>query len=339
MISLRTRGVRPRRLGPAVAVALLAATVSMGAVGAPGSAQADPAAEEGRTLVVLGDSFAANPACDGVLVKCEGDKNASAYGCSQRDTSWPVQLSVLMGVAGTPDFENATCTNASIDTGPVTSTGEELPGRDGYTLSQLAIKAAANGAFGPRTKLVALQLGANDAWPRDSATAADAPTQLMCAFNMEQGCDVDTAAAQDRWPRLDAITGQAYAERVRKVVDYVKYFAPNARIQLVGYPELAPADSTTWCLDVAGVARYVQPRAGAIDEFWNRLDAAEREAARLLSIDFVDARAATAGHGLCSADPWLLGVLDPKVNLVGLPFHPSPRGDAAVAAAAFAGVG
>lgn len=39
------------------------------------------------------------------------------------------------------------------------------------------------------------------------------------------------------------------------------------------------------------------------------------------------------GHGLCSADPWLLSVLDPKVNLVGLPFHPTPVGDAAVAGA------
>lgn len=328
MFSFRTKSGAALLLRSAVVAAVLAATVSIGVV-----ADAEPTPAAGRTLVVLGDSFAANPSCDGVLVKCDGNGNdVAGPACLHRDTSWPVQLSALLGVAGTADFENASCTNASIDSGPVTSTGEELSGRDGYTLAQLAIKAAANGAFGPRTQVVAIQIGANDAWPRDTATTADAPAQLVCAFNIRQGCDID-AVAEGRWPDLDAVTGAAYADRIRKVVDYVKYYAPNAKIELVGYPELAPANSNEWCLSVLGLFRYVQPKAGAINEFWNRLDTAEREAARILSIGFVDTRAATAGHGLCAADPWLMGVLDPQVNLVGLPFHPSPRGDAAVAAA------
>ncbi|WP_157184608.1 SGNH/GDSL hydrolase family protein [Nocardia niigatensis] len=325
MISFRTGSgaVLPLRLAATVAV--------LAAAGSIGTAAADePTPAAGKTLVVMGDSFAANPPCDGVLVKCDGNSDVAAHECLHRDTSWPVQLSALMGVAGTADFENATCTNASIDSGPVTSSGQEVPGRDGYTLAQLAIKAAKNGAFGPRTRVVAIQLGANDEWPHDSATTADAPAQLTCAFNISQGCDAD-AVSQGRWPDLDTVNGPAYADRIRKVVDYVKYYAPNARIELVGYPELAPANSTAWCLDVLGVFRYVQPRATAINEFWNRLDDAERDAAQALSIDFVDARTPTAGHGLCSPDPWLLSVLDPKVNLVGLPFHPTPSGDTAVA--------
>ncbi|WP_162958658.1 SGNH/GDSL hydrolase family protein [Nocardia yunnanensis] len=330
MISFRTGGAGlPLRLAATVAVLAAAGTV--------GTATADePTAAAGKTLVVMGDSFAANPACDGVLVKCDGNNDAAAHECLQRPTSWPVQLSALMGVAAT-DFENATCTNASIDSGPVTSTGQQVPGRDGYTLAQLAIKAAKNGAFGPRTKVVAIQLGANDEWPADSATTADAPAQLTCAFNLAQGCDAD-AVTQGRWPDLNSVTGAAYADRIRKVVDYVKYYAPNARITLVGYPELAPAGSTAWCLSALGVLHYVQPRGGAINEFWNRVDDAERDAAQQLSIDFVDARTPTAGHGLCAADPWLLGALDPQVNLVGLPFHPSPRGDTAVATEVYAHV-
>lgn len=325
MINFRTRGraVFPLRL--AAAVAVLAATGSIGTAAAD-----DPTPAPGKTLVVLGDSFAANPACDGVLVRCDGNNDAASHECLHRDTSWPVQLSALMGVAAT-DFENATCTNASIDSGPVTSSGQKVPGRDGYTLSQLAIKATKNGAFGPRTKVVAIQLGANDEWPRDTATAADAPTQLACAFNTTQGCDPD-AVAQGRWLDLNAVTGPAYADRIRKVVEYIKYYAPNAAIQLVGYPELAPESSATWCLDIMGVYRYVQPRGGAITAYWNRINDAEREAAQILSIDFVDSRIPTAGHGLCSPDPWLLAVMDPRVSLVGLPFHPTPRNDTAVAA-------
>lgn len=322
MLSFTTKGASLRL---AAVAAVLAAAGSMGVAGAD-----EPTPAAGRTLVVLGDSFAANPACDGVLVKCDGNNDTAAHECLHRDTSWPVQLSALIGVPAA-DFENATCTNASIDSGPVTSTGKEIPGRDGYTLSQLAIKASKNGAFGPRTQVVAIQLGANDSWPRDSTNVADAPSQLRCALNMSQGCDAD-AVDKEHWPELDTITGAAYADRIRKVVEYVKYYAPNAKIQLVGYPELAPANSNAWCLDVLGTFRYIQPRGGAVNAFWNRLDDAEREAAQLLSIDFVDARIPTAGHGLCSPDPWVLAALDPKVNLVGLPFHPTPRGDTAVAA-------
>ncbi|WP_460728639.1 SGNH/GDSL hydrolase family protein [Nocardia heshunensis] len=330
MIKNKFGAVLPLRLAAIVAV--------LAAAGAPGVAAADePTPAAGRTLVVMGDSFAANPPCDGVLVKCDGNGDAAAHECLHRDTSWPVQLSTLMGVEAA-DFENATCTNASIDSGPVTASGQQVPGRDGYTLAQLAIKAAKDGAFGPRTKVVAIQLGANDEWPHDSATTADAPAQLTCAFNLAQGCDAD-AVTQGRWPDLNAVNGAAYADRVRKVVDYVKYYAPNAKIELVGYPELAPAGSSDWCLDVLGVFRYVQARGSAINEFWNKVDDAERDAAQLLSIDFVDARTTTAGHGLCSADPWVLGALDPKVNLVGLPFHPSPRGDAAVAGAVYSRIG
>lgn len=311
-------------------VGVLAAAASV----ATAAAEATPA--PGRRLVVLGDSYTANPPCDVVRVKCTDENSTGLDACLRGSTSWPVQLSALMGVAAA-DVENNSCSSATIDTGPETSTGEKVSGRDGFTLAQQTLEAARAGSFGPRTEAVAIQLGFNDAWPGDAAITADAMRVFTCAVDLVEGCD-DNAVAEGRWPDFDAITGAAYADRVRKVVDYVKYYAPNARIMLVGYPEVAPEGATEWCFDILGLARWVQPRARAMVEFWNRLQVAERDAAGILQIDFVDVKPSTAGHGLCAADPWFNNYLDPQSNTAGLPFHPSPRGDAAVAATVYSHV-
>lgn len=308
----------------AVALGVLAAAVSAG------TAEAEPAPAPGRPLVVLGDSYSANPSCDVVLTTCENPDSTGLRACLHGPSSWPVQLSALMGVEAA-DVVNNSCSSASIDTGPVTSTGEQVPGRGGYTLTQLALDAAQNGAFGPRTRAVTIQLGFNDSWPKDATLSASVNNVFGCVTDLVHGCD-DAAVAEGRWPDYTAITGTAYADRVRKVVDYVKYYAPNAKIELIGYPEIAPEGTTEWCADLLGVVRWVQPRAGAMVEYWNRLQTAQREAAAILGIDFIDLKPATAGHGLCAADPWFSNFLDPRQSPSALPFHPSARGDAAVAA-------
>ncbi|MFE3102307.1 SGNH/GDSL hydrolase family protein [Nocardia tengchongensis] len=323
--------------GRAALLLRLAAVVGvLTTAAAAGAADAEPAPAAGRRLVVLGDSYTANPPCDVVRVKCEDSGATGLRACLHSPTSWPVQLSALMGVDAA-DVENNSCSSASIDTGPVTSTGQEVPGRGGFTLAQEALEAAKDGAFGPRTQVVAIQLGFNDAWPRDNTVTADVSRVVSCVIDLAQGCDTD-AVAEGRWPDLASITGTAYADRIRKVVEYVKYYAPNAKIQLVGYPEVAPAGATDWCIDLLGAGRWVQPRARAMVEYWERLQTAQRDAAGILGIDFVDVKPATAGHGLCAADPWFNVFLDLRNDVAGLPFHPSPKGDAAVAATVYSHV-
>ncbi|GAB0103874.1 SGNH/GDSL hydrolase family protein [Nocardia sp. JMUB6875] len=309
----------------------LAAVGVLAAAASVGTADADPAPAPGRTLVALGDSYTANPACDAIFVKCVDPDGTGLRACLHGPTSWPVQLGALMGL-DSEDLENNSCSSATIDTGPTTSTGESVPGRDGYTLAQEALAAAKDGSFGPRTRVVAIQLGFNDAWPKGGAVTPAASSVFTCVFDLLRGCD-ENAVAEDRWPDPNAVTGPAYADRMRKVIEYVRYYAPNAKIELVGYPEVMPAGAGQWCADFLGTARWVQPRARAMVEYWNRLQDAERDAAGLLGIDFVDVKAATAGHDLCSPDPWFNGFLDPQHG--GLPFHPSARGDAAVAAAVY----
>ncbi|UGT45104.1 SGNH/GDSL hydrolase family protein [Nocardia yamanashiensis] len=280
---------------------LCALATAVAAVSLTGTAAGDAAT--GKTIVVLGDSFTANA----------WDWFGREQSCIHKATSWPAQLHTLAQPADTLDVS---CPGASIDTPP------------GYTLGKQAQIADQQGAFGPQTRLVALQFGLNDRWGVNELPLLFALQQ--CVFNLVQGCDTD-AVEQGRIPDYNAVTGSLYASRVSNAVTYIKYYAPNARVVLVGYPEFFPPGQTSICLNILGVAPYIQARGAALTEFLDRLDTAQREAAQTLGIEFLDVRALTTGHGLCSAQPWLNGVLDYRTDLDGLPFHPSTVGDAVVA--------
>ncbi|MFE3187674.1 SGNH/GDSL hydrolase family protein [Nocardia sp. NPDC059240] len=286
----------------------MAATASISVAGMSAAAPAD-----GKELVVLGDSFSANA----WMV------DDHAVECRHGDTSWPTRLSTLMGVAGTSNYADLSCPGASLDTPPSYTAGTETK------------QADQAGAFGSRTKLVALQFGLNDRWGANDATMWY--SLQHCVLDLVQGCGTE-AAAQNRLVDSTQLTGEKYADRLRGVITYIKYYAPNARIMLVGYPEFFPGGRDSVCFNAFGVARFVQPRGQAAIEALDRLDRAQREAAALLGVEFFDSRAATAGHGLCTDEPWLNGFQDPR-NPDAIPFHPAARGDEAVATGIRAQIG
>ncbi|MCU1641563.1 MAG: hypothetical protein JWN03_1838 [Nocardia sp.] len=288
---------------------LCAAVVAVAAVTAGAGGSGAQSAPEGKKLVILGDSFTAN-ALD----------FSSDHKCLRGATAWPTQLSTLMGLRDGDQVANSSCAGASIDDAP------------GYTLTVEARDADKAGAFGPDTKLVTLQFGLNDHWGGSAQNLWDAMQQ--CIFDLADGCGTD-AVDQGRMPDSQLISGTAYADRIRNVVTYIRYYAPNARIVLVGYPELFHTDQSTVCLDFFGIVPFTQPRGRTVVEYFNRLDQAQREAAAQLKLDYLDARALTAGHGLCSPQPWVNGVFDPTIDIAGLPFHPSPEGDSVVANALY----
>jgi len=107
-----------------------------------------------------------------------------------------------------------------------------------------------------------------------------------------------------------AETGSRVATALRAVRDA----APRAEVVLVGYPRLAdPAHS---CPDLPLPA----PDRKAVAQLERRLDAALRGAARVADARFLDVRALSRGHEICSADPWVNGNrTDPQRALA---FHP-----------------
>ncbi|MBH0781444.1 SGNH/GDSL hydrolase family protein [Nocardia bovistercoris] len=273
------------------------------------AAQAD-SEPEGKQVVVLGDSFTAN-GWDPLTL---GDV------CVRGGTAWPAQLGRLLGPNGSEQIADPSCSGATIDSGP------------GYTLAMQVLQAKSDGAFGSATRLVTLQLGLDDHWGESDQTLWYALQQ--CVFDLIRGCGLD-AVEQGRIPDLYGVTGPAYADRVRAAVTYIRYYAPAAHVVILGYPEVLPAGQETACVSILGVAPYIQPRGRAIVEYFDRMDAAQRAAAAILGVEFFDARALTVGHGLCSAEPWINGVFDPHTDIIGLPLHPSSRGDAVLANALY----
>lgn len=293
--------------GAVVAAALAVTTMYAPAAAAPDE-NSRPA---GKSLVVLGDSFTAN-----YPKVFSGTKE-----CLHAPTSWPTRLSERMGLAGTPDFVDASCSGSTIASG------------QGWWLVHEVAEAAKQQAFGPQTEVIAVQTGMNDVWSRTN-TASMISSLQTCVFNFVDGCGLE-AAEQGRFTEYRNVTGQLYANRIREVITYMRYYAPNARIMLVGYPELFPTAQEHVCVNVLGAGQVVQPRGRAVTEYLDRLDTAQREAAELLQLEFVDIRSVTAGHGLCSAEPWLNGFFDPEADVAGMPFHPSAHGDTVTAEAVY----
>ncbi|MEC3915637.1 SGNH/GDSL hydrolase family protein [Nocardia sp. CDC160] len=289
------------------AASAVCGTVAVIAMAAPNATAADT--PEGKALVVIGDSFSANGRILDLL-NSGGDPD-----CKHVPTSWPLQLTQRLGLSDN-DVENTSCQGGSIDT-------------SGWTLAHQVKRAMSDGALGTRTRAVTIQLGMNDAWGTDNPVALS--RAFSCLTDLINGCGPE-AAAQGRAPDPDTITGRAYADRVRQAVVYLRYYAPNARIVFVGYPEIHSPGGDSACAGILGVD-VVQPRAGAITGFLDRIDTAQRAAAALLNADFLDARAVTAGHGACAADAWVDGAFDPRVEPLGFPWHPTARGDSALAIA------
>ncbi|GAA4884096.1 GDSL-type esterase/lipase family protein [Actinomycetospora straminea] len=88
--------------------------------------------------------------------------------------------------------------------------------------------------------------------------------------------------------------------------------APRAAVTVTGYPHLAeggacpkgPADAA---------------RAARIDGAVDRLDTVLAERVTAAGLRFVDVRPAFAGHGVCSAAPWLTSLTDSEALLAGGP--------------------
>lgn len=266
----------------------------------------------GRTLVVMGDSQTTNATWE------TSQPQPVGKACPRLPTSWPTQLAQRMGLWDNKDIEDVSCVGSYI----------YRHGDDPYwTALTQARAAAAAGGFGTRTQAVLLQFGFNDAWGNADATQA---ALLPCLLNVARGCSTADAAA-DGHPS-DPLTAQVYLTHLKDIVTYIRFYAPNARIVLVGYQEMHTPGDQSLCTNIQGVPLTI-PRAGAITDIYDSVQTAPRAAAPLLGIEFFDVAAVTAGHGLCSKDPWLNGYLTPGRDFMGQPGHPTVQGDTVVSQA------
>lgn len=246
---------------------------------------ADPATARVHRYVALGDSYTAAIGVPG---------QQSQDGCLRSSANYPHLLAAALPADRLVDVS---CSGA--DTDDVRH--RQLRG----VRPQLA-------AVTGDTDLVTIGLGGND---------QDLFVRLITTCLRQEPAAVPGSPCTDALRPAVAPVLRRTQEDLVDVVRQVRSRAPEARILLVGYPQIVPATGT--CAD-APFAPGDYPFARQVNR---GLTEAVRGAAEASGATYVDVWRASAGHDICAADPWVNGLEGPGAA----PFHPFAAEQAAVA--------
>jgi lysophospholipase L1-like esterase len=319
------RTTRPTAAVTAALAALLLAGCSGG--GADGSGAGFGGALPGRTpagatptptptppptgpYVALGDSYTA-----GLKI---APQVGEPRGCSRSGANYPALVAKALDLAP-GQFRDASCSGARTGdlTGPQQTDGGSNP-------AQLD-------ALTPATRLVTLGIGGNDAGFMQvltecaKDTLVDAVKDLVGGGRKDAPCRAhyDSGGTDQLQARVDAA-----GEQVGGVLQEIRRRSPQARVYVVGYPELLPADPAA-CAPVLGTT-IAAADLGFIAEKERQLNGMLRRRAQAAGAVFVDTAGPSAGHDMCAGEGtrWV----EPPLPAQGLaPVHPNARGQEAVA--------
>lgn len=254
------------------------------------SSNRDRVIEAGDTYVALGDSNTAGPGLG---------PSTFVPGCQQTAGNYPHRLAEVMDL----ELVDVSCGGASTDhmTSSQTALGDTVP-------PQLD-------AIREDTALVTLSIGGNN---------GDVYGKLVVNCARLAGADRSGAPCSDLARRnpdaLKKVFDEVHDEIV-ETVDTILEKAPEARVVIIGYPQIIPAEGT--CDDLPlGEGDYAFAR-GVMEQF----DRAQAEAAEAARAEFVDMWGATEGHDICSEDPWVAGATP---HQAGIAYHPYAAGQEAV---------
>ncbi|HET6626424.1 MAG TPA: SGNH/GDSL hydrolase family protein [Nocardioidaceae bacterium] len=281
------------RLGVLCAAAVLVLTGCTGGSGAPDL----PAVEQPRApttsaspsyqrYVALGDSYTAGPYVPNTDL---------ANGCLRSSGNYPSLVAAALDV---DTFVDVSCSGA--DTRDLLRPQHTF--RDASVPPQLDAVTAA-------TDLVTLGIGGNDfdlfgTLLQTCTRLRDLdPAGAPCTAQLDaQGTDLDRQTAR-------------IGHRVATAINEVQTRAPRATVLLVGYPRLTPATGT--CPKLLPLARGDYRLAEHVAA---SLSTSMSHAAEQVGAGFIDVYAASAGHDICAAEPWVNGRLTDQE--AALAFHP-----------------
>lgn len=104
---------------------------------------------------------------------------------------------------------------------------------------------------------------------------------INCLFDAANGCG-EKAVAAGTMQDPSSVTGENYAQRMKPVIDYLKYYAPNAQITLLGYQEYTPRSGSEICVRVGGT-ELRKPDATNLVSYMNNLESAILKPLRFLT--------------------------------------------------------
>ncbi|WP_158296472.1 SGNH/GDSL hydrolase family protein [Nocardioides albidus] len=271
----------------ALALALCIAASTACEDRAPEADGPPPRLQAGDEYVALGDSYTA--------AFLTGETDPESRGCFRSLTNYPRRVAERLSL----ELTDVSCGGASTEniTRPQqVAEGEDVP-------PQIE-------AVGEDTDLVTIGLGGNDfnlfgALVVNCVVAAQQdPTGAPCTDLSESDPSGKSNVAKIR-------------SRLTKVVGAVRKRAPDARVVLIGYPQVFPQSGRCAQLPLA------EGDVPLAHDFLRALDVAVSGAARKSGAEFVDVWSASAGHDICSADPWIAGASPVRSDATA--YHPYPE--------------
>jgi hypothetical protein len=289
-----------RGTGRAVALGLLL-VLAAAAAGCGGEATTTRNAE----YVALGDSYTSGP----------GMAPVADNSCRRSEINYPSLLAKKLKIS---EFVDRSCGGARLEN--LTKT-QAYP--DPRTSLPVEINDPQLDAVGPKTKLVTMGMGLND--------KAIATNLLLICITLKSTEPNPTCQQYLKQPQ-NAVEDEirSVATDLAAALGTIRRKAPDATIVLVGYPRLVPDHGTCGSpgerdaplpVPEAQVAR-MRETVKFVDQVW-------QETAKQAGAKYVDVYDESAGHDICSADPWISGYLGVPGKAAGL--HPLPGYMTAVA--------
>lgn len=124
---------------------------------------------------------------------------------------------------------------------------------------------------------------------------------------------------------------RAFVDAMAPQVRRIQQAAPNARIQIVGYPSITAGDHI--CLFHVGPNVYDRTFAPQVNQWQWQAQDMQRALAHATGVEFLDMKPSTAHNHMCAPDDkrmWA-GLVDFYAGSGNLPFHVNDRGHAHVA--------
>jgi lysophospholipase L1-like esterase len=260
---------------------------------------ATPAHAGTINYVALGDSYTSDP-----LIS--PNQQGSPLGCFRADRDYPAQVAAALHPA---TFKDVSCGGASTKhmTEPqnLSFSAPNPPQFDGLT---------------PETNLVTLTIGGNDIGFGGIGTKC-----VTLAFGAPDGSPCKDNYVVDGVDQL-AQKIEAAAPKVGAVLAGIHTRASKARVMLLNYPLITPAEGTG-CFPVLPIAKGDVPYLRGVQRNLNQMLASQSAANDTTLVDTTE-----AGHDICQQDPakrWIEGL----PTQWAAPAHPNLNGATAMAAA------
>ncbi|MEU1268730.1 SGNH/GDSL hydrolase family protein [Streptomyces sp. NPDC005799] len=299
--------------------ALLAGLLAFGALGitlgvthhgdSPG--QAPPKGP----YVALGDSYTAGPGIP--------DQHGSPAGCDRSDRNYPSLVARRLGLDAA-DFRDVSCSGATIGDLSLAQGTD-----DGANPAQLD-------ALSRRTRLVTLGIGGNDIG--FSSMIKQCVERGVVYYTLGGTRASNGAPCREQYGADGTDQPEerirAAGERLTGALSEIRHRAPRARVYVVGYPAILPAEGSN-CGRAMGLA---PGDVGYLRTKERQLNAMLRAHAEAVGAGYVDTYTPSVGHDACSARDtrWI----EPLVPLApAAAVHPNERGERGMAEATLSDFG